>query len=277
MIASRTHTPNEGQVLYHYCSSATFLALCQGKKLRYSDVAQMNDFMERQWGTQILGRVLGNLEHDLTAKFCEVLWSNVEGLGHIAKTLACCLSLEGDVLSQWRAYAEDGTGFAVGFDAPTLQNLPGRMLRVAYAPAIQELELAEHVRALHSKHKDAPDSGDARFDSAHLAYDMCAYKNPAFREEQEVRLVHVVGYEQEGGGFRLVAPEAHGAPVRFNMKKNIPVPYLDLDFTLGGTQSPIREVIIGPRNGTAELDALVMLTTLGVHNVSVKKSEASYR
>ncbi|WP_416152053.1 DUF2971 domain-containing protein [Pseudomonas sp. Bout1] len=35
--------------------------------------------------------------------------------------LATCFSKAGDVLSQWRAYADDGQGYAIGFDSKLLK------------------------------------------------------------------------------------------------------------------------------------------------------------
>ena len=42
-----------------------------------------------------------------------------------------CYSLDPDVLSQWRAYADDGRGFAIEFSAKLMQ-MPAKKLRVLY-------------------------------------------------------------------------------------------------------------------------------------------------
>jgi hypothetical protein len=48
--------------------------------------------------------------------------------------LGFCLSEEGDLLSQWRGYAADATGFSIGFSKDSLmylnrQKLPGFSLK----------------------------------------------------------------------------------------------------------------------------------------------------
>lgn len=48
----------------------------------------------------------------------------------------CCFSREGDLLSQWRAYADDGAGFSVGFTSSWLNrkhgNCPMKLLEAEY-------------------------------------------------------------------------------------------------------------------------------------------------
>ncbi|WP_353867109.1 DUF2971 domain-containing protein [uncultured Desulfovibrio sp.] len=46
---------------------------------------------------QLLNNIYNTVVHNLTNKFI------------------CCLSEHGDILSQWRTYADDGRGFAIGF------------------------------------------------------------------------------------------------------------------------------------------------------------------
>jgi len=47
------------------------------------------------------------------------------------KLITVSVASDGDVLSQWRAYAADGAGYAVGFRAADLANLPVQALRVS--------------------------------------------------------------------------------------------------------------------------------------------------
>jgi len=52
-----------------------------------------------------------------------------------------CLTLEGDQLSQWRSYADDGRGFAIGFRASALEKMPVTILSVEYNPRTQLEEM----------------------------------------------------------------------------------------------------------------------------------------
>lgn len=61
------------------------------------------------------------------------------------------------------------------------------------------------------------------------------------------------------------------------MRDNIPVAFIEQDFTNGGEINPIKEVIIGPKNDVLATAVSVFLETIGVGSVAVKKSKASYR
>jgi len=286
MIADRKFQPAGDEILYHYCSPETFLAICEGKALRFSDLAAMNDFMEVHWGHQIWERaasaVVDRTGTELLNDIGEILFA----AKIITVPVACCLSTDGDVLSQWRAYAADGAGYAVGFRAADLANMPVQPLRVSYDEARQLEELKTLILAIHDVEETEVEKRSAGFQQACFtaAWDLAAFKNPAFSEEQEVRLLHIIGHEVSNRSFKLVDGSGHAfgkpaspKPVRFRMKGSIPVPYLDLDFTGEGTVAPIAEVILGPKNDVDLLRLAVVLETLGVPNVQVRKSKASYR
>jgi hypothetical protein len=103
-------------------------------------------------------------------------------------------SLDGDVLSQWRAYADDGHGFAIGF-SKQLMELPAKPLRVLYDEEIQISELQGNLRHTYEYERSIGFKYDDKFKSHwyQIGVDLCAYKNPAFSEEKEIRLAHVSG------------------------------------------------------------------------------------
>lgn len=81
---------------------------------------------------------------------------------------------------------------------------------------------------------------------------------------------------QDAGGYAF-GQDCVGGPVSFRMRDNIPVPFIDLDFTNGETINPIREVVVGPKNDVLLSTISIFLETLGIGSVKVKKSKASYR
>lgn len=83
---------------------------------------------------QLLNNIYNTVVHNLTNKFI------------------CCLSEHGDILSQWRTYADDGRGFAIGFSVENtnfLQNIPFYMAvddnkhSIGIAPVIYDKERQE--------------------------------------------------------------------------------------------------------------------------------------
>jgi len=106
------------QLLYHYCSSPTAFAILQSRTIRLSALSAANDTLE--------GRVLGKVFSEMIS--CTTLAKGVadvasviaEGYPESTEGFALCLSEDGDLLSQWRAYARDGTGVSIGFSPEQL-------------------------------------------------------------------------------------------------------------------------------------------------------------
>jgi Protein of unknown function (DUF2971) len=69
------------------------------------------------------------------------------GIEEAAHYFVCCFSKEGDDLGQWRAYADNGRGFAIGFDATTLEqafasaNIPGLSGHMTFPVTYKAAEL----------------------------------------------------------------------------------------------------------------------------------------
>lgn len=286
MLTPRIYKPNDEDILYHYCDANAFFAICTNKKMRFSDLFSMNDSMEMQWGYSIWEQVSSELskqvEEELIIKMDRYLQS--PGIG--ALPVASCYSLDGDVLSQWRAYADDGRGFAIGFSAKDIIKLPARPLKVLYDENEQIKELKNMILAIDSVEKSAEEkfSNDFRDFCFELAFDLAAFKNPAFKEEQEVRLVHLLNIEISNDSAKLLNPggtafgkEVKGVPIQFRMRDNAPIAFIEQDFTNDGKINPIKEVIIGPKNNVLPTTLLVFLETIGIGSVSIERSKASYR
>jgi len=286
MLINRVYEPKDEEVLYHYCDASAFLAICTSKKMRFSDLFSMNDFMEMHWGYSIweaaATELLGVVGKGFLDKIDEVIhWAGIHGL-----LVASCYSLDGDVLSQWRAYADDGQGYAIGFKAKDLIGLPVRPLRVLYNREEQIKELKALILAIHEVEQAEETKFGSDFKTACgvLSFDLAAYKNPAFVEEREIRLTHLLNFKNSNEFLKLVdaggqafGKRSKGTSVLFRMRDNAPVTFIEQDFTNKGKINPIREVIIGPKNNVLPTAISVFLETVGIGSVNVKRSEASYR
>ena len=130
------------ELVYHYCSGSTFQNIIQKKTLRFSDITKSNDSAEMRWITTHLEHVFREYfkmanERDAFKEACKKI--DFEKYYHkfleeyFTKALcgkekffwfyASCLSHEGDLLSQWRGYADDGRGFSIGFDQAAFTKL----------------------------------------------------------------------------------------------------------------------------------------------------------
>jgi Protein of unknown function (DUF2971) len=286
MLANRTYTPRDGDTLYHYCNPETFLAVCSTRTLRFSDLFSMNDYLEIKWGYSVWEKAAGEVLDTVGKEFLDCIDLIVHESGIKALPMASCFSRNGDVLSQWRAYGADGMGYAIGFDPKLLAQLPVLPLKIEYDPDVQIEEVKQFIVALHDlESKKSFPRGKEFFEACtRMAMDLTSFKNPAFQEEDEVRLLHVLNFEKSNSSLKLVDPggTAFGAnvepqQVKFRMSAGAPVAYLDIDFSNQAAVNPIVEVVIGPRNDSLPSGVSVFLETLKLPNVKLLRSRASYR
>lgn len=288
MIDKRVYKPKRNALLYHYCDANTFHAICTNKTVRLCDLFSMNDFMEMHWGYSIWEKAATELFPQVGQEFLDKIDEIIHISGLKGILLASCFSLDGDVLSQWRAYADDGNGFAIGFKATDILKLSIRALSVQYDEKKQINEVKEVIKKIYDIEKSIPQKdkygNDFREICYLLAYDLASYKNPAFSEEKEVRIVHLANFEKSNNSLKIVdhggtsfGEESKGQEIKFLMSQNAPKTYIDLDFSNKGKVFPIKEVIIGPKNSVLRNAISIYLETLNIGNVIVKNSKASYR
>ena len=286
MLLPREYKPKDNELIYHYCDANSFHQICTNHTLRLSDLLSMNDFFEFHWGYSIwekaASKLIDELGKDFLDKIDEII--NISGLRGLL--LATCFSLEGDVLSQWRAYTNDGKGYAIGFNAKDILKLPIRPLKVLYDESKQIEELVNFIKVKYTveQNEKVKFSDDFKRICYELAFDLCSYKNPAFKEEQEVRIVHLLNFETSNDFLKLVdvggtsfGRKVNGKKVQFRMIDSLPVAFIECDFTNKGKINPIKEVILGPKNDSLPTAISVFLETNNIGNVKIKKSKASYR
>ncbi|MEH0168483.1 DUF2971 domain-containing protein [Roseateles microcysteis] len=285
MIAERLYRPTKGEKLYHYCSPESFLAIARTRRLRLADLYAMNDSMEMHWGYRVWEAAATELLPTTGKEFLDHVDLVFHEAGARALFLATCLSTSADVLSQWRAYAQDGIGYSLGFNAEDLCQLAVRPLRVLYDWKQQIAEVRNAVYAIWKKWPE-PKAELSDFIGActSVAIDLAAMKNPAFCEEAEVRLVHIVHIESDGdaryfqdrGGYTL-GKKSDGEVVSFFMRGGTPVAHIDVDYTANLRLATMQDVVLGPKNDALAAGVGLMLGTLGFRGVGVRKSAATYR
>lgn len=262
------------QLIYHYCSPETFLLICTNKTIRFSDILTMNDSLEMQWGYRLWEKIASRRSNEDPR--WNKLKSDIERSLSFTVPLVACFANQGDILSQWRAYADDGTGFAIGLNSNLVNALPAPLMHVEYRPEEQEKEIEEFAASLIGA------TDNEAYDDLILSFicNLLGYKNPAFIEEGEVRLVHSAVKDPSVriltsiGGLVDDTP-VPPQPLKFQMRSSTPSPYIDLSFSVA--DQPISEVIMGPKNYADPGRVRDFLCTMGFSATDVKQSVASYR
>ena len=124
VLFNRSYRPEDEATIYHYCNAETLRAILTTKTLRFGDVNMMNDYRESAWGYKIFLETANELLA-LSKEVPELKKIDQHFLDQVDKILSssqlhvhpftASLSKNPDVLSQWRAYADNGRGFAIGF------------------------------------------------------------------------------------------------------------------------------------------------------------------
>ncbi|WP_153559456.1 DUF2971 domain-containing protein [Roseimaritima sediminicola] len=107
-------------VVYHYCDANALLSILSNQKLWYTHAAYLNDTMEIKKGVEfcqeLLSEKLNADPSDPVLESAKSYLANAERWQYYI----CCFCASKDKLSQWRAYANDGDGFAIGMKTELL-------------------------------------------------------------------------------------------------------------------------------------------------------------
>jgi hypothetical protein len=112
-------------IIYHYTDDVGLRGILETGQLWLTDIFNLNDPSELNHGFTRAIEVLNSLvvngppESKAFARQLTYL-SEQKGIQGSAEFFVCSFSSCGDDLGQWRAYADNGRGYAVGFDAEAL-------------------------------------------------------------------------------------------------------------------------------------------------------------
>jgi hypothetical protein len=212
----------------------------------------------------------------------EEVLSQGQLIGH---PFVSCLSLDGNSLDQWRNYADDGRGYAIGFQARALRQLPISLLQVSYDVEEQVREMMAALVALHFREPELPLSGTAFEDASLIAAFMTALKHPCFQSEREVRCLRAISLEGGGSNYRFIdrgglgrnGVEIPGEKVCYATRSGSLTAFVDIPYTLPAEECPITEVTLGPKNGTGLGNVFLFLGSLGHGSIRVRPSNLPYR
>lgn len=296
MLVSRIYKPKEGTLLYHYCSVETLAAIAEHKCIRFSDVNMMNDYYETGYAYGLFEETANEILKDaeiqkklpgMTESFFDQVDQVISPSQLFLHPVIACFSKSPDVLSQWRGYADDARGVAVGFPAELLGKMPVTVLEVEYKRSVQIAEMKAALVALYMMEIDrgATWGNEFRNDCMVLAAWSLGFKSEAFQEEQEVRLLHVLTAEFDGDRSRLVDVDetdksgavTKGQPVRFRVADGALIAYIDIPIPATPDGKFLPEVWVGPRNMNGPGNLLYLLGGNGVSGATLRRSTATFR
>lgn len=114
-------------LIYHYTNDVGLRGILETGQLWLTDIFNLNDPSELSHGFSHAVNILnskaeqGPPESRIFAKnFSAFHLNGMQGTAHY---FVCSFSTDGNDLGQWRAYADNGRGYALGFDAKALEGI----------------------------------------------------------------------------------------------------------------------------------------------------------
>lgn len=274
---------NENDIVYHYCSVDAFLSIIQNSKLWLSDVLKSNDKLEYLW---MRNRVNKELESSLKSENLN-LWEEHKQVSSEANDLTlltACFSEAEDLLSQWRGYANDGEGVAIGFSKSCLQKINEGLSFLKFDNVVYDeqkqvsfindkvQEEIEFLRRLQTQELYALEEEYHR-----NSLDYAFYKNPSFSEEREMRIVFnyiTWGHQNLGHIEPTYFQYSH---LKFRSANNKIVAYIEMD--IGSFSNDIiKKIYIGPKAKVTKRDIQnVLHHSMFSSRVDIEDSKSSYR
>ncbi len=252
------------EVLYHYTGQIGLLGIIEKGELWATKIQYMNDTTELNLSLSMAYEILdakidgySGKESGGEREACETLRRSLDGLNDI-NIFATCFCEDGDLLSQWRGYAEAGGGSAIGFDSHALEELasPNRFTlgKCIYDPVQQRAIMEEAITHRIKEQLAGQTERSWTFkplDHGKLAEDLFRigvfFKDQKFDEEKEWRLVSPV----------LTFREA----LYFRPGRSMITPYYKISIGNKGSL-PITRVVVAPcphmQLATSALNMLLM-------------------
>jgi hypothetical protein len=269
---------NIEEVYYHYCSIESFMSIIESKSIWLTNAKFMNDRLENKMIEENFDYIIEILKPLKTEIFIDNLIENFKQYKN--EVYLFCLSKNPDKLSQWRGYADDGKGVAIGFSMR-------RGAQVSYiVPRFGESDVQLGIHEViyeRDKQKEIilrkcdEDDRNKNDSSVTLSLDFVdfsmIFKHDSFDEEEEARLMYVRCDEIKDKPENI-------SDLKFRNSKNKIVDYFEFHFDTKENQLfdsiLIPEIYLGPKCEMKREEVEMFLKHHDLSGTKVIKSESSY-
>lgn len=315
------------KLVYHYCDNYKMANILSGKTLRMSDITKSNDYEEvKMFFPGILDAIEDEYRKDeFPLQYMDR--TNRDALGKLldweydilryefdrggVTNFVVCFCEEGDVLSQWRGYADNGKGCSLGFSVKELEDYCNtykgilRFEQVDYKTVkeinvtiVEEaLKVLNELRGLRNWIvENLPSLHEEKIDKMFRYYfhqmisnvlmSSLKYKNETFKEEQEWRLFfsqQIYKYAKWIYGDEEIETIVYDDMLKviknrieFNVTSDDLIPFYPIKFTEIST-NPMKQVIVGPQNKIMEKDFSLYVASNKLNDIDFRYSRISYR
>jgi len=289
------------ETIYHYTDFHGLIGILKNQSLFATNINFLNDTKEFNHGIELLEYIFNSFPtNEETKGILNHLRSDVKTIYSLDRYVTC-FSKNGDLLSQWRSYGNQGNGIAIGFESREIGNSLEEYvngINIIYDETTQKSIIQEYIKILleyFQSKKELFDWSDNDYELLvsrtileYLEGILASFKHPSFIEEQEFR----IEYNIDGN-----INKRNNKELFFRNSDNLIIPYVKLFSKLveseineidkledflnleQGKMLPIKEIILGP-SLDFEMNSLaieMLLNRNGYEGVKIKPSKIPYR
>jgi hypothetical protein len=247
----------------------------------------MNDSSETVWIIHLVNEELSKRKENFTEDDIKML-STSFSLNRTYPYLSC-FSLDCDSLNQWRAYADDGKGVAIGFNEEYFgvqKRIPVNTAvtkdSVGYFDCIYDENIQrENINQEIDASLFLIEQNEVKDWVLHeLAMQLVrlsvVYKNPSYSEEREVRLIHtpIIMGNKENETILMTSISEMNFLVK---EKNRIVSYFKFNLKDIFNSKLIPEIVLGPKNISNRIEFGTYLSVNNLTETIYKDSRVPYR
>jgi hypothetical protein len=283
--ASRSAAPPE--VLYQYSDGRALRGIVGESRVWATHCDFLNDAQELRYAAGIVADYLTKRSADVDGMAALVHAVEREFKHASFDVYVSCFSEDGDSLSQWRGYANDGSGFAVGVDLRSAPSVPPGEGFTSPSLFKVEYDLAR-MRQRVEKGIGAIVDVIARWDGIPASSKEEDDRRKTLRVAAIMRLTALYGVHFKMSGFReerewrlaVLTTSARSSPiVKFRDSRYGMAPYVELALSEQELPCPVRQIVLGPKQEHARSARAVsaFLEQHQCHHAKVVASKVSYR
>ena len=285
---------NTDKIVFHYTSLEGLLGITQSASIWGTNILYLNDTSEFSYAKSLLSSELKRfceVNQDFNKKikfeespgyfFFNILEEKIDELlpSEHFSFYVCSFSEECDLLSQWRGYCKNGSGFSLGFSLGSLKKCIAKA-GFSIKPCIyEEGRQIEEINVLLKNTSDrfireigSAANKEMAWDtkSKYIAVDFMSefiklapfLKHPKFKEEREWRIL------------ASLKTDYVTSLINFRPGNGMVVPFIEIPLPMEADRLLINEVFIGPTN-ERQLSMASVDLLLKSRNVNCKKVNCS--
>jgi hypothetical protein len=265
-----THEEDGNATMYHYCSLEGLLGIIRSRSVWASNSQYLNDFRECKHAQDALSLSLDLLRKQVSedSALASITETCIEcarrvSLDEEMHVFVASFCSQGDKLSQWRAYAQNGKGVSVGFSRKIFAKSGATVLDVVYKNLLKDV--VERLRAAKLSSVATSSEDLRKLMTRFFIERVASSKSESFSEEQEIRVIKFT---------HQISP----VDLKFRVSGDFIVPFVEISLK-EHWENCLTDVWLGPRlTDYHTRDSIrTLLRASGLADVRVNPSRATFR